>query len=119
LFPIDTRGLGPVRYGGVLLSASLHASVALHNLLNVPLPFTNKMGFQKKKKMSSPRTSRSNDYTHSYMGDSGLGCQSVYRILLPSKQNTTVVRCGDYTAGAMGREMDDTLGHVWKEVVVT
>jgi hypothetical protein len=36
LFPTDTRGLEPVRYGGVLLSAPLHASETLHNLLNVP-----------------------------------------------------------------------------------
>jgi hypothetical protein len=40
-----------VRYGGVLLSAPLHASVTLHNLLNVPVQFANKMGFQKKKKL--------------------------------------------------------------------
>jgi hypothetical protein len=39
-----------VRYGGVLLSAPLHASVTLHNLLNVPVKFANKMGFKKKKK---------------------------------------------------------------------
>jgi hypothetical protein len=45
----DTGSLGPVRYGGVLLSAPLHASVTLHNLLNVSVQFANKMGFQKKK----------------------------------------------------------------------
>jgi hypothetical protein len=41
--------LEPVRYGGVLLSAPLHTSVTLHNLLNVPVQFANKMGFYKKK----------------------------------------------------------------------
>jgi hypothetical protein len=48
LFPTDTRGLERVRYGGVLLSAPLHAYVTLHNLLNVPVQIANKMGFQKK-----------------------------------------------------------------------
>jgi hypothetical protein len=33
----------------VLLSALLHASVTLHNLLNVPVQFANKMGFQTKR----------------------------------------------------------------------
>jgi hypothetical protein len=49
LFPTDTRGFEPVRYGGVLLSVPLHASVTLHNLLNVPVQFENKMGLKKKK----------------------------------------------------------------------
>jgi hypothetical protein len=47
MFPTDTRGLGPVRYGGVLLSAPLHAPVTLHNLLRVPVQFANKMGLKK------------------------------------------------------------------------
>jgi hypothetical protein len=42
------RGIEPVRYGGVLLSAPLHACTTLHNLLNVTVQIANKMGFKKK-----------------------------------------------------------------------
>jgi hypothetical protein len=47
LFPTDIQGLEPVRYGGVLLNAPLHASLTLHSLLNVPVQFANKMKLEK------------------------------------------------------------------------
>jgi hypothetical protein len=43
----------PVRHGGVLLSAPLHASTTLHNLLIVTVQIANKMGFHKKKPKGS------------------------------------------------------------------
>jgi hypothetical protein len=47
LFHTNIRGLEPVPYGGVLLSAPLHASTTLHHFLNVTVQFANKMRFKK------------------------------------------------------------------------
>jgi hypothetical protein len=43
----DTRGLEPVRYGGVLLSAPLTLFLDLHHLLNVHVQLANKIGLKK------------------------------------------------------------------------
>jgi hypothetical protein len=44
---MDTLGLDPVGFGGVLLSTPLHVLLDLHHLLNVHVQLANKMGFKK------------------------------------------------------------------------